>query len=172
MRTGLLAPAVVACGILSGCQTATEPDNLRYFPLAVGNTWTYAPENPMYGEPFQWRVTARRGDTVSLARPAAASHPGPVTLLDRTDEVELLLDAGFGPFYRFSPGASWVHRDLWECDDGATFAVVVEPDAVVTPAGTFTDCIRIERRTTAACTDAGTTMEWWAPGVGLVTGMS
>jgi hypothetical protein len=169
MRMRHITLVVLGVGCLSGCKTTTEPDGPRFFPLAVGNTWTYAPQNPMYGQSFEWRVTERRGDTVSLARPAGASHPGPVTLLDRTEAVDLRLTTeGFVAFYRFTLGASWVHRDPWECDDASTFTVVAEPDAVVTPAGTFTDCIRIERRTTASCTDAGTTMEWWAPGVGLV----
>ncbi|MEJ2184448.1 MAG: hypothetical protein P8Z36_00750 [Gemmatimonadota bacterium] len=163
-----LVAMVVGLG-LSGCGSTTEPDAPRYFPLAVGNTWTYAPENSMYGQPFEWQVTARHGDTISLARPAGASHAGTVTLLDQTETIDVLLGGdGFAPFYHFDAGASWVHRDPWDCDDGATFAVVAEPDPVVTPAGTFTDCIRIERLTTASCTDAGTTVEWWAPSVGLV----
>lgn len=84
-------------------------------------------------------------------------------------QVDLLSEEGAPlPFYRFSVGASWIHRDPWECDDGAEFTTVEEPDPIVTPAGTFHDCIRIERRTAANCTDAGTTFEWWAPGVGLV----
>ena len=61
-----------------------------------------------------------------------------------------------------------MHRDPWECDDGAVLVAVEEPDTVVTPGGAFPDCIRIERTTPASCSDAGTTTEWWAPGVGLV----
>lgn len=169
MRTRWIALVVLGMGFAAGCKTGTEPGSLPYFPLAAGNTWTYAPDNAMYGQPFQWRVTARHGDTVSLARPAGLSHPGPVTLLDGTGAIDVLLNGeGFVSFYRFAVDATWVHRDPWECDDGATLTVFEEPDPIVTPAGTFNDCIRIERRTTASCTDAGTTMEWWAPGVGLV----
>lgn len=131
--------------------------------------WTYAPEEAVYGQPFEWRVTERRGDTVVVARPSGGSHAEVITLLDRGGEVDLLLGAEAAvPFYEFREGATWEHGDPWDCDDGATFAAVLEPDPVVTPAGTFRGCLRVERRTPATCTDAGTMVEWWAPGVGLV----
>ena len=104
-----------------------------------------------------------------LARPSGGSHPGPVRLLDRFDRIDLLLgDESPVPFYRFSAGASWEHRDSWECDDGPTLVVLEEPSPIVTPAGTFSQTIHIERQTPATCADAGTTKEWWAPNVGLV----
>lgn len=157
--------ALAACG-----DSTTGPnDSTRYFPMDVGNRWTYAPENPFFGDPFQWQVTERLEDTVTLVRPVGGSHPGPVQLLDRLDVIDLILeDEENARFYQFAAGSSWVHRDPWECDDGPTFAVAWESEPVVTPAGTFTDCLRIERRTPATCTDAGTTVEWWAPEVGLV----
>jgi len=165
-RAGL----VVLLGLaLAGCDDGTGPgDDPVYLPLTIGNAWTYAPEDARFGEPFTWRVTDRSADTVTVDRPPAGSHPGPVRLLDRRRAVDLLTDGDAVPFYRFDGGASWVHRDPWECDDGATYVAVPEPDPVTTPAGTFRDCLRIERRTSATCTDAGTMYEWWAPGVGLV----
>lgn len=158
----------IGLGLLVGC--GTEPgESLQYFPLTVGNTWTYAPEDPFYGQPVDWVVTERQGDTVALVRPFGLSHAGPVTLLDHRDGVELFMaDEGFVPFYRFSAGASWVHRDPWDCDDDAEMVVVEETDTVITPAGTFRNLLRIERRTPASCADAGTMVEWWAPNVGLV----
>lgn len=162
---GLALPFLAACG-----NTTTEPaDTPSFFPLAVGNTWTYAPEQSVFGDPFEWRVAARQGDTISLTRPPLGSHPGPVTLLEGPAGIGLVRgDGTVGPYYRFTVGASWVRPDPWECDDGARVTVVPEPDPVVTPAGTFRDCLRIERLTQATCTDAGTMVEWWAPGVGLV----
>lgn len=157
-------------GALAGCgDSVTEPDGSRdYFPAAVGNQWTYAPADPWFGPPFQWQVTERRGDTVRVARPPLGSHPGPVTLVRRGDGIDLLVEDGAAPHARFNTGAWWVRRDPWDCDDGAAFVAVAEPDSVVTPAGTFRDCVRVERRTAATCTDAGTMVEWWAPDVGLV----
>lgn len=167
----VMALVVSVIGLsFSGCESGTEPpDTPRYFPLTVGNSWTYAPEDPFYGQPFEWAVTEERGDTVTLVRPPGASHSGPVTLLDHVDEIDLRVgDDEFVPFYRFAVGASWIHRDTWECDDGSRMVVVREPDPIVTPAGTFLNTVRIERQTAIPCTDAGTTVEWWAPDVGLV----
>jgi hypothetical protein len=163
--------AALGFGPLMGCSdTGTGPEESpQYFPLAQGNTWTYAPESSQFGDPFEWSVAGRVGDTVTLARPAGGSHPGPVTLLDHQEAIDLLPGEGeIIPFYRFEAGASWERRDPWECDDGASWAAVVEKDPITTPAGVFRNTIRVERRTTATCTDAGTTFEWWAPGVGLV----
>lgn len=162
---------VIGLGVLAGCgegPTDTN-ENVRYFPLTVGNTWTYAPEQPIFGEPFQWRVAERHGDTVTVVRPPGASHSGPVTLLDRRMELDVLLDdEGAAPFYRFAEGSSWIHRDMWECDDGSRWVVSEEENPITTPAGTFPRTLRIERLSTATCTDAGTMIEWWARDVGLV----
>ncbi|HZD79790.1 MAG TPA: hypothetical protein VE646_07090 [Actinomycetota bacterium] len=160
---GVVLPAACA-------DPGTGPgDGVAYFPLETGHVWTYAPADPLYGQPFQWQVVERRGDTVTLARPPAGSHPGPVTLVDGVDGVDLLLESGtIVPFYRFTAGTSWVHHDPWECDDGSEWAAVDEGDAIATPAGTFLHTLRLERRSAASCTDAGTTAEWWAPDVGLV----
>lgn len=169
-RAAILVLAGLALAI-PACDEGTGPqDPIPYFPLAVGNSWTYAPEDPVFGDPFPWTVTERRGDTVALVRPWEGSHQRSVTLLDRGSEVDMLMESGqFAPFYRFAADTPWVHRDPWECDDGAQMVVaVVEPEPLVTPAGTFRACLRIERRSQASCTDAGTMVEWWAPGVGLV----
>jgi hypothetical protein len=92
-----------------------------------------------------------------------------VSLLDETATVRLFLqDVGFEDLYSFSPGASWTRRDPWECDDGSEWVAVQETEPVETPAGTFHDVLRLERRSQATCSDAGTMYEWWARGVGLV----
>ncbi len=163
--------AVVGLGLLTACgETTTSPgDDVAYFPLTVGNVWTYAPSDPIFGEAFVWQVTARRGDTVSVGRPSGPSHPGPVVLLDGGASVDLLLDNAVAAFhYRFTAGDSWVRRDPWECDDDSEWTVVEEPNPVTTPAGTFRHTLRMDRLSAANCTDAGTMTEWWAPGVGLV----
>jgi hypothetical protein len=161
----LVSATLLACG-----DGGTEPEALDpYFPLEVGNSWTYAPEDPFFGEPFEWRVSARSGDTTTVERPPLGSHSGPVRILDYTDSLKLL---GPGqealPFYRFTLGDAWAHRDPWECDDQSEFLSVPETEPVVTPAGTFTGALRIERQTTSICADAGTIREWWVRGVGLV----
>jgi hypothetical protein len=162
---------VIGLGVLAACGEGPTDTNagVRYFPLTVGSTWTYAPEQAVFGEPFQWRVTERHGDTVTVVRPTGASHSGSVTLLDRRIELDVLLDGeGAVPFYRFATGSSWLHRDMWECDDGSRWVVAKEENPITTPAGTFVGTLRIERLSTATCADAGTMIEWWARDVGLV----
>ena len=84
-----LAAAGLAC--LAGCDDAgTGPgESVQYFPLSIGNHWTYAPENPVFGDPFDWTVIQRELDTVTLDRPPGGSHPGPVVLLDHGDDVDI-----------------------------------------------------------------------------------
>jgi hypothetical protein len=72
------------------------------------------------------------------------------------------------PFYRFATDTSWVHRDRFSCDDGALYVAFREPNAVITPAGTFFNCLRLDRLDVPPCGDAGTFREWWAHDVGLV----
>jgi len=171
MSIRYLGGAIVGLGLLAGCgDTGTNPtDETRYFPLSAGNTWTYAPSDPVFGEAFLWQVTARNRDTVTLVRPSQASHPGPVTLLDRAEGVDLLGASTAGePLYRFTQGSEWVRHEPWECDDGSEWTAVAEPNPITTPAGTFHNTLRLERRSAANCADAGTMMEWWARGVGLI----
>jgi len=166
-----LAVAFLGLGLMAACSdNGTGPDSeTHYLPLAVGNTWTYAPTDPQFGDSFEWRVTARSGDTATLSRPPGASHSGTVTLVDRVESIDLLRDGtAAGTMVRFVAGSAWLRPDPWECDDGSEWAAVEEPDPITTPAGTFTNTLRIERRSVANCTDAGTMMEWWAPGAGLV----
>jgi hypothetical protein len=165
-----LAGTVLAGICLGGCSDSTGPeDPYIVFPLEPGNTWTYASEDPQFGDPFQWEVTGRMADTVTLDRPVGGSHPGPVTLIDKGEVIKIVLEGGTTrPFYRFRPGASWSHHDLWDCDDESGWVAVKEENPIATPAGTFNNTIRLERRTGATCADAGTMFEWWAPGVGLV----
>jgi hypothetical protein len=171
MRTGHGSAVLGLLLLLGACgDAATGPEeDVRFFPLTVGDTWTYAPEDPLFGDAVQWRVTERTGDTVTVLRPPGPSHPGPVTLIDGGREIDLLLPGGDAvAFYRFAPGDSWVRHDPWECDAGSTWAAVEEAEPITTSAGTFERTLRLERRTAATCSDAGTMMEWWAPGVGLV----
>ena len=161
---------LVTLALAVGCDDATGPEEtLVYFPLTVGSEWTYAPPRAEFGNPFEWTVTARSGDTVTVNRPEYGSHPGPVTLLDGGATVKISLDGGpFATLYRFTPGAEWIRRDPWECDDGSEWVTLTETEPIETPAGTFTNTLRLERRSEANCADAGTMVEWWAPGVGLV----
>jgi hypothetical protein len=163
--TGVTGLTFGACS-----ESSTGPEELGVvFPLQVGNTWTYEAENPQLADPLHWEVTGRHADTVILSRPQGDAYTGPLTLVDSQDEIEIVLgQMAPQPLYRFKPGASWIRHDPWECDDGSEWTAVREDESIETPAGTFHNTIRLERRSTATCADAGTMFEWWAPGVGLV----
>jgi hypothetical protein len=59
-----------------------------------------------------------------------------------------------------------VHRDPFDCDDNATVSVESQYEVVETPAGVFTDCLKLVFL--GRCTGPGLIARWWAPGVGLV----
>lgn len=164
LRFGVLL-LVAACNT-----TGTDPSSPEPFvSLTPGRSWTYAFADPRFGESFRWEVTARRGDTVWMARSWEGSHAGDIVLLEDGVGLDLVAEGGTrGAFVRFTSGSSWIHHDPWECDDGAGFVTLAEDEPVTTPAGTFEGTVRVERRTDFPCTDAGTSVEWWAPGVGLV----
>lgn len=166
-----LRGAALLLAVLTGCRDgATTPKTPpSSFPTAEGSTWRYAYADPRWGEGFRWTVARQAGDTVVLDRPAPGTHPGPVTLLVRDDGLDIWSDGvGAAALYRFDPGAEWTRHEPRECDHGSRWTVVREPDPVVTPAGHFTGTLRLERRSTATCADAGTMREWWAPGTGIV----
>ncbi len=150
-------------------QTSFEIEYSSYFPLEAGNTWTYAPEDPWYGTSFSWKVIERTGDLVTLERPPGATHDGTVILRDRSSEIDIRPpEKDFLLFYRFDSDTKWIHHEISECDKRMEVAVLLEEDPVVTPAGVFHNCLRIERREGTPCPDNGTMVEWFAPGVGLV----
>ncbi len=158
----------------TGCDetntNSTTEQTPLYFPLDLGNSWTYAPADTFFGQPFTWEVTYRNGDTATLNRQYPfGSHGGTLTLIDRRNEIDIILDSNASAlFYRFKIGEIWDHRDPWECDDSSRWVFTYELNPIITPAGKFYNCIRLERKSAIPCADAGTIVEWWAPGVGLV----
>ena len=170
LRLGVALLAIAACDSTGTDPSAPEP----FVSLTPGQSWTYAFADPRFGGTLRWEVTARVGDTVWVARQWAGSHAGDIVLLEDRTGLDLLASASPGgpgapgAFVRFTPGAAWTHHDPWECDHGARFVAVAEAEPVTTPAGTFEGTVRVERRTEFPCTDAGTSVEWWARGVGLV----
>lgn len=133
-----------------------------YFPLDLGNYWIYS----KYSENVQWTVTHREGDIVHLD---LGSFLNTIILRDRGEEIDIeLVEGEWELYYRFVQGSMWIHRDVWECDDSTLLEVTLETGPIVTPAGEFHNCLRMERLAYSPCMDAGTMITWWAKGVGLV----
>jgi hypothetical protein len=139
-----------------------------YFPLATGNRWVYQVEHPIFSG-SRVVVVGEEDAGLFLVR-TQSSGPGPlasdVRLRAAGNEVDIELPGGeLAPYYRFDEDA-WVHRDVFECNDGVSATVVSRSEVVETPAGVFTDCLEVVFA--PRCADAGLLAEWWAPGIGLV----
>lgn len=159
--------------LISCSNNPTEPANVKdnsYLPLAVGNNWIYGFENNYFGNNFSWTVVQINGDTALLERPqSVGTQCESITIVQKGAEylVQVATDQ-WDPFYRFIPDSSWIHRSPFDCDDFLIFKAFIENSTIVTPAGNFNNCLRLERQTNSDCSDAGVMVEWWAPGVGLV----
>ncbi|MCZ6795736.1 MAG: hypothetical protein O7J95_19185 [Planctomycetota bacterium] len=152
-----LAPLGLPVALLSFSASA-QP--VRYFPLDVGNEWTY--QSDFSTRTIVASVHSRDGDVVVYQGRGPA-----VRLVDRGTEVDIEVPGdGFVPHYRFAE-ESWSRRDVDVCDDDREVVVVDRNAAVRTPAGVFEDCLEIAYGA-PRCYDAGTHREWWAPDVGLV----
>jgi hypothetical protein len=139
-----------------------------YYPLAVGNRWGYVVEHHLFTGTREVAVEAQEDD-LYVVRSRSTGGPGQVvgTLRLRADgnQIDIQLPPqGLVPYYRFEED-SWVHNDPFECDQ-TTVTVAARDQVVDTPAGRFTDCLRLDFA--GRCADAGLIAQWWAPGVGLV----
>ncbi len=156
--------AVVCCtATLAGCATtsnvAKDDDATAFFPLAVGNRWTYH-LSPGPAQPQQVQILKRdeRGFYVD-------DHGG--LLSARSDGVfdgrRFLLQEPLVVDHSWS--AQQLNQPLEHFRIAAT-------DAVVTvPAGTFSSCIEVrgEQSTPAGAPEGKLLMTWtYARGVGLV----
>ncbi len=139
----------------------------RYFPLEVGNRWTYVIEHDVFSGDREISVEAEEDGLFDVrTRTSGPGSSGVVRLLPQGDDILIeLAPDGLVPYYRFGED-SWVHRDPFECDDSATVSIEARDEVVETPAGIFTDCLRLVF--VGSCTDAGLIVQWWAPDVGLV----
>jgi len=172
------APALVSLLLLAAALSLPCPRTLAtrrpaaapdYFPLAVGNSWTYRAGSPHVDLPEQHFTT-----TVAAARRDRAvwfllrDYQGGDHWVRRT--AGRVVEAPARLWYRFDlpVGGSWTMRIAGGLpgSDGARLTLAARNETVETPAGTFRGCLRIDYRHRVA--DAGVISEWFAPGVGLV----
>lgn len=144
-----------------------------YFPLAVGNEWTYERSGQVI-EPQKILVTV-----TEKVQPSGGVAPffklnnynGQAHLVRNSNGMVqeypnylwYLLNAEFGQ--------TWIMRinttvpGVIPCTDGAVLTVVSRNETVTVPAGSFSTVhIRFQNN----CADVGITDEWFAPGVGMV----
>jgi hypothetical protein len=146
--------ALAGCGPKGPAQTVEN-----YFPLAVGNRWIYSTgatgttETISVTESFlnasQVRVYKWGGEDVLYG----SNTGGRVVLRadpDDTTGIIILSEP-------FEVGAAWAQ-------EGETSRITDTKAGISTPAGDFTDCIKVS--------DPDTTDVYFAPGVGLVKVMA
>ncbi|MEW6367516.1 MAG: hypothetical protein AB1714_23045 [Acidobacteriota bacterium] len=169
---GMLMAACAAWSSV-GAQEVLGGSN-DYFPLAVGNQWTYIVRDADGGErSVEVCVESRWGG--SYGRPPYC------LLLHYNGAAHWVCATPTGKIYEYparmwycpraSAGTSWT-MDIQGapggrilCTDGATLEIKSRDESVSVPAGDFT---AVHIQFTTGCYDGGITGEWFAPGVGLV----
>ncbi|HVP66191.1 MAG TPA: hypothetical protein VMT17_02895 [Anaeromyxobacteraceae bacterium] len=159
----LLAAAAAACAHAGDLPTgASAPERPgRYFPLAVGNEWTYVDRSPQLAVGDARRRTVRivsldrDGYYVDSAR--GALRAGRDCIEDRSRRI---LCTPFEVGRRWSSVVSVGSTEHYE--------IAGVGETVHVPAGTFEGCVRVRARTRAG-PDAENVLEIsYAPGVGPV----
>ena len=170
MRRVIRRPALLLCAALAACAHAppeapgrspSAPDPTAYFPLAVGNEWTWIDRSPVAGAAAPKQRTVRivsrdaEGYYVDDARGALRVAHGCIQ-----DRVRRILCAPFDLERSWLSIVSETSTERYQiAATGLTAAV---------PAGTFDDCILVRARNRAG-EDAEVILETtYAPGVGPV----
>ena len=174
--TRIAVAATIATGFFAVAAPSAEAQNTAYFPMHVGDHWTYSESGALashtpgqvsvdaqYFSPTSgrtwFRVRGYQGDYHWLWQTTAARvYEWPAT------HLWYRLGLAAGTPWDFSIDASGTHGAI-ACSDGAQCEVVSRSEPLTVPAGTFST---IHIRWTVHCFDAGITDEWFASGVGLV----
>ena len=138
----------------------------QYFPLELGNRWTYVVEHPLFSGDREVTVDSEEDGLFSLrTRSSGPGADGVARLRPEDGDILVELEEGLVPQYRFGED-SWTYRSGSECDDESVVTVESRGELVETPAGTFRNCLKLVFQ--GRCADAGLIAQWWAPNVGLV----
>ncbi|HUM12551.1 MAG TPA: hypothetical protein VLT82_16515 [Myxococcaceae bacterium] len=126
-------PAPAAAGAAAG----RVPESARYFPLAVGNHWTY--EATYLGE-----KSTRQVEVVAFRDGSYVDRDGRALRVDREgirDQVRYLLHEPL------TAGATWT--SVVAPGSAEHYRVLSVRAPCQAPAGHFTDCVEVESRTLA-----------------------
>jgi hypothetical protein len=158
-----LAVALCAC---AGARAPAAPAPAKaepadYFPLAVGNSWTYLDESPALG-PSRGaertvRIVERTADGYYRDSDRGELRADPDCLHDR---VRRLLCAPIEVGTRWASVVSASSTERYE--------IAAVGEAVVTPAGRFEGCVKVRAHNRAAPATDHVLEITYAPGVGPV----
>lgn len=169
----LMVAALFAQGAAAQAQSA--PAGADYFPLEVGNKWTYA----------LTQGGASRGSVDVDVASSSSAHGQTYFALENyfgTGATSNVRETGIASVVESDGRASetlWYLMNArvgrrWQfvsasapgCTNHELARVMSRTDAVDVPAGHFTGCVRLAF--TGSCRDAGVAEEVFAPGVGLI----
>ncbi|HTS79371.1 MAG TPA: hypothetical protein VMH40_02125 [Myxococcaceae bacterium] len=167
-RWGMLALALLGCAheaappppaATTAAPAARRPDSARYFPLAVGNHWTY--EATYLGERSTQRV-----ELIAFRDGSYVDKDGRALRVDGEgvrDQVRYLLHEPL------TVGATWT--SVVAPGSAEHYKVLSVRAPCESPAGRFQDCVEVESRTVAdpaAPTRLLVNRMTFAAGVGIV----
>lgn len=170
MRAVIRAPALLLCAALAGCAHATpeaparpagRPDPTAYFPLAIGNEWTWIDRSPQVGAGVPKQRTVRivsrdaEGYFVDDSRGALKAAHG--CIQDRVRRILCL------PLEVDRSWSSIVSETSTERYQIAAIGL-----RVTVPAGTFDGCVLVRGRNRAGAEAEMILETTYAPGVGPV----
>jgi hypothetical protein len=158
--------------LILSCQAAVYADT--YFPLQVGNEWTYVTSGRIGADQKTVVKVACRYTEPFINRSwyGLYDYNGKFRWLRETRSGNVY-EWGNLPWYRFNhplnfPWTMYVNEGVQgtiPCSNGARLEIISRDEKLEVPAGTFST---LHIRFTTICQDAGITDEWFAPGVGLV----
>lgn len=165
LRSALLASPPRLCLLallLTGISAELRAQAVRYFPLEPGTVWRYS-STRFTGSLIERSVVGLDDDGLVIFNNGFQL----ITLEDELDIIRIdIPEEGLQLLYDFED-FQWTRRDVNICDDQREALLNSRNETIVTPAGTFTDCLRVEYLH-GQCADAGLVTEWFAPDVGLV----
>jgi len=164
----LLALAVATAIAGSGCAhapsspTAAAPGPATYFPLAVGNEWTWEDQSPQLpperrGALRTVRIVERTADGFFRDTERGELKAGLDCVRDR---VRQLLCAPL------AAGTTW--KSVLSVSSTEKYEIAAVGERVTTPAGTFSGCVRVRAINRAAVGAELVNEITYAPGVGPV----
>jgi hypothetical protein len=157
-----LAGLALGCAGAPAAPPAKGPSPADLFPLAVGNSWTYADESPALpperrGGERTVRIVERTADGWFRDDERNELRAGPDCVNDR---IRRLLCAPI------RVGAQWASVVSVSSTERYEIAAVGVP--VTTPAGTFAGCVRVRSQNRAGPEASLVVDTTYAPGVGPV----